>query len=162
MKPTPPHISPQKGPALPSPDLGPLAPGSMSYVSHHTSQNAPNGANCHTVPLRNRKPLASRGFPQLHSRSSLHSLEECQAASSHSSLADRKSKRTWSASILLHLSENQASHSGRLSAPVSRYNRAYSMPDTSKGLSAPKLLVRVTHEKTEVEGGSLTWFAAHK
>lgn len=50
MRPMPPCTSPQRGPALPGPDLGLLATGNMSTVSHHTSQNAPNGANCHTVP----------------------------------------------------------------------------------------------------------------
>lgn len=54
------------------------------------------------------------------------------------------------------------SHSGRLSAPESQYNHAYCVPDTSKGLTVPNLLIRILQEKTEVEGGSLSWLAADK
>lgn len=151
MRPMAPHTSPQKGPALPSPDHGLLADGNMSYISHLTSQNAPNGENWHAVPLRNRKVAAigPRGFPQLPSR--IWRNAKPPFPTPHW-LAESQREHRLLQGLRRHLSKNQVSHSERPAAPESQCNHAYCVADTSKGLCAPNLLVRITHEKTDGEG----------
>lgn len=104
--------------------------------------------------------MVSRGFPQLHSR--IWRDATGPAPTPHWLTESQKGCGLLQGLLRRHLSENQVSHSGRLSAPESQYNHAYCVPDTSKGLTVPNLLIRILQEKTEVEGGSLSWLAADK